>query len=112
MTAREDELRRRDGSSKQPYEERWPRYVHNAVMEAKFAHGRRIATNKGAGFARTAAENALRNGDEHAHALYAELAETLDDIAGLHEDVEEIEIEIAHHYGFEDIDVNERREME
>ena len=111
MTAREDELRRRDGSSSQTYEERWPRYAHNAVTEAKFAHGRRLASYKAAGYAATAAGNALKNGDEHAQALYAELAETLRDIAGLHEDVEEIEFEIARHYGLEDIDVNERREM-
>jgi hypothetical protein len=103
MTVREDELRRRDGSSRQPYEQRFSRYAHNAATEARFALGRGRGAARGAQFARNAAENARKNGDEHAGALYTEMAELLDEIAEAQKDVADIATDIAHHFGMEDI---------
>ena len=103
MTAKEDELRRRDSSRGQPYEQRFSRYAHNAVQEAHFAGRRQQGAARSAGFARNAAENALKNGDEHAAVLYTEMAEAQDEIAAAQKDVAEIAIDIARHFGLEDI---------
>jgi hypothetical protein len=102
MTAREDELRRRDGSSGQPYEQRFSRYAHNAAMEARFAGSRGAGAARSARFARSASDNALKNGDSRAAVLYGEMAEALEEIAEAQEDVAEIAMEIARHFGLED----------
>jgi hypothetical protein len=102
MTAREDALRMTTAHRKGTYEQRFPRYAHNAAVEAKFATGRQHGAERGAHYARSAADNALKNGDEPAAVLYGEMAEALDDVALAQEDVAEIAMEIARHFGLED----------
>lgn len=94
MTKQEDELRLK-GRRGQTYEQRFPRYIANALTEAQLAHGRATASDQSAGFLRRAAENARKHGDEDIAALYDEAAEAQEDIADAQRDIVLAQREIA-----------------
>ena len=94
MTKQEDELRIK-GSKGQTYEQRFPRYIANALTEAQFAHGRATATARSASFSRSAAKNARQNGDEDIAVLYEEIADAQEDIADAQRDIVAANREVA-----------------
>jgi hypothetical protein len=97
MTKQEDMMRIK-GRRGQTYEQRFPRYIANALTEAQFARGRASASSRAASFSRSAGENARDHGDTYIAELYAEVAEAQEDIADAQEDIVRANREIAAAY--------------
>lgn len=65
---------RKKGKGWQSYEERFPRYAHNAGLTAEHAQRSMSGWARTATYSEAASENCARNGDEEGARLYHEMA--------------------------------------
>jgi hypothetical protein len=100
MSAPHPEPRRIRGMwASETYEERFPRYAHNAGVTAETAKRHAAEQRRAAGLHRAAAVNASQHGDPAGADLYDEMSKAALDAADALEDIADLAREAARHYG-------------
>jgi len=86
------------GNPAQPWEERFPRYAHNAAITAGFSGTYAERQRRAAGMHANAASNARAHGDLTGAGLYDEMAEAALDAADALADLADFARQVAAHY--------------
>jgi hypothetical protein len=94
----EDKIVKVEGRSREPWEERFPRYAHNANAQALFADKDIRRLRRAALFHHRAAGNAQAHGDAIGAELYEEMALATLDAADAMQDTADTARRVSAHY--------------
>lgn len=86
------------GNPAQPWEERFPRYAHNAALTASYSDSYATRQRRAACMHSNAASNARAHGDLAGAGLYDEMAAAALDAADALEDLAVLARQVAAHY--------------